>query len=264
MNTEPSLNKGDVDFGKHALDYATHRAGFPASFFSRLDDLGILASGRRLLDLGTGTGTIARSLAQRGLVVTGLDPSENLLNEARELDRRENVAIEYLTGRAEQTGFPGASFDYLTAGQCWHWFEHDAVVREAKRLLRPRGHLIVAYFDWMEKPDNPVAVMYELRRKYNPRWKSEWPLGFYPQEPKDLQFDGFEMVTSFAYEENISYSHIGWRGRMRAYAGIGGSLPKPVVEEFDKEFAEVLSRKFPTQPMLIPHRVWAAVWRLPG
>ncbi len=49
---------------------------------------------------------------------------------------------------------------------------------------------------------------------------------------------------------------------MRAYAAIGGSLPKPMVEQFDAEFAGVLAEKFKDDLMLIPHKVWAEVWQV--
>ena len=49
-----------IDFGKTAADYAKHRVGFPDRFFDRLFSDRIVAKGDRVLDLGTGTGTIAR------------------------------------------------------------------------------------------------------------------------------------------------------------------------------------------------------------
>src|SRR6185436_11199908 len=74
-----------VDFGKTASDYAKHRAGFPDRFFDRLFKDGIVAKGARVLDLGTGTGTVARGLAKRHCRVTALDPSEPMLDQAKAL-----------------------------------------------------------------------------------------------------------------------------------------------------------------------------------
>jgi hypothetical protein len=105
--------------------------------------------------------------------------------------------------------------------------------------------------------------MYKLQNKYNTAWKRNyWPGGFYPMKPGELLFDDFASKASFRYEEDIPYTHVNWRGRMRAYAGIGGSLPPETVEKFDAEFAQVLSEKFKQEPMLIPHKVWAEVWQL--
>jgi len=55
-----------IDFGKTASDYARHRAGFPDAFFERLFSDGTVRPGQSVLDLGTGTGTVARGLALRG------------------------------------------------------------------------------------------------------------------------------------------------------------------------------------------------------
>ena len=64
-----------VDFGKTASDYARHRAGFPDSFFTKLEQHGVSIQGARVVDLGTGTGTVARELAVRGASrVVGIDP----------------------------------------------------------------------------------------------------------------------------------------------------------------------------------------------
>src|SRR4029078_8018102 len=83
------VRKGQLtaDFGKAAVDYSKHRAGFPAELFDRLAAMGIVQPGRRAVDLGTGTGTIARSLAQRGCESIGLDRSAPLMEEARRMER---------------------------------------------------------------------------------------------------------------------------------------------------------------------------------
>ena len=59
--------KFTADFGKTADDYARHRAGYPDWLFERLMRRGLARPGMRALDLATGTGYLARGLAQRGL-----------------------------------------------------------------------------------------------------------------------------------------------------------------------------------------------------
>jgi len=93
-----------IDFGRTASDYAQHRAGFPDRFFDRVMADGTVSAGDRLVDLGTGTGTVARGFAMRGCRVTGLDPSDALRAEAEALDRAAGVSVRHAAGTAEATG----------------------------------------------------------------------------------------------------------------------------------------------------------------
>src|SRR5208283_4433249 len=96
-----------ADFGKTANDYGRHRAGFPDEFFERL------RAGMRALDLGTGTGTVARGLATRGCEVTGLDRSAPLMEQAAELDRAADAVVKYVNAAAEETALAAAEFDLV-------------------------------------------------------------------------------------------------------------------------------------------------------
>ena len=124
-----------ADFGKTAIDYGRHRAGFPDEFFDRLKASGIIRTGISALDLGTGTGTVARGLALRGCEVTGLDRSLPLMEQAAELDRSAGVVVKYVNAAAEETRLPAAEFDLVTAGQCWHWFDRPRAAAESRRVL---------------------------------------------------------------------------------------------------------------------------------
>src|SRR6266446_5158934 len=90
---QPEGRQMPVDFGKTAADYAQHRAGFPEQFFDRLFRSGIAVKTDRVLDLGTGTGTVARGFARRGCAVTGLDPSRAMLDQAQRLDREAGASV---------------------------------------------------------------------------------------------------------------------------------------------------------------------------
>jgi SAM-dependent methyltransferase len=252
-----------VDFGHTAEDYGRFRAGFPDAFFERAAAHGVGGTGQRILDLGTGTGALARGLASRGAEVVGLDPAPEMIEQARTLDRKAGVSIAYIQGYAEATALPGAEFDAVTAGQCWHWFDRPAAAREARRLLKPGGVLMIAHYDWLPLPGNVVEATETLIRKHNPEWAFSGGNGVYPQWLNDLALSDFDAVESFTFDQPQPYSHEAWRGRIRASAGVGASLPPPAVERFDAELARLLARRFPEDPLAVAHRVFAAFGRKP-
>lgn len=252
-----------IDFGKTASDYGRHRAGFPERFFDRLFEAGWIKKGDRALDLGTGTGTIARGLARRGCEVAALDPSAPLLEEAKRLDAAQHLTVRYIQATAENSELPARSFDTITAGQCWHWFDRARVALEAKRLLMPGGTLIIAHFDWLPLPGNVVAATEMLIEQHNPNWKLGGTTGLHPAWLMDVAVAGFEDIETFSFDEAVSYTHEAWRGRIRASAGVAASLPPDSVAKFDAALAQLLARDYGDDPMLVPHRVWALVARSP-
>ncbi|MEO3415524.1 class I SAM-dependent methyltransferase [Roseovarius sp. CAU 1744] len=245
-----------VDFGRTAADYAAHRAGFPHAFFDLLRDRGFARPGQRALDLGCGTGSVARGLALTGLEVTGLDPAQRLLDQAKTLDARANVSVTYVCGTAEAPPFSARSFDLITAGQCWHWFDRASVAAWAAQLLRPGGRMIIAHFDWLPLPGTVVAATEALILAHNPDWAGAGGSGIYPDWLADLARAGFAGIETASFDLTQPYSHAAWRGRIRASAGISASLDAAAVTRFDSEHAALLARKFPVDLLQIPHRVW--------
>ena len=251
----------NIDFGKTAADYGRHRAGFPDALFDRLATFGVGVGGQRVLDLGTGTGALARGCARRGCVVTGLDPSLPLLDEARRLDREAGVEIGYVVGTAEATGLPAASFDVVTAGQCWHWFDRPRAALEVRRLLVPGGRFVIAHFDWIPLPGTVVEATERLIEQHNPEWKHGAGNGIYGPWLYDVGVAGFDDIETFSFDVNVPYTHEAWRGRIRASAGIAASLPPDAVARFDEDLRRLLATQFPAEPLRTLHRVFAVVCR---
>jgi SAM-dependent methyltransferase len=255
----------DPDFGATAGDYATHRADFPESFFARLAALGVGAPGQRLVDLGTGTGTLARGFARRGCRVIGIDPKEAMLAQARRLAEEAGLhGIDYRCATAEETGLPAGSADVVTAGQCWHWFDRPRAAREVARVLDAGGRLAIAHYDWLPLHGNVAEATESLIRAHNPRWNLGGGHGFYPQWLRGLSEEGFRELESFSYDEPAVYAPEAWRGRIRASAGVGASLSSAAVAAFDTALDALLARDFPGARLVIPHRVFVVLARPPA
>lgn len=247
-----------ADFGKTAEDYATHRAGFPDRFFDAAADRGLGLPGQRLLDLGTGTGTLARGFAARGAQVTGLDIAPAILDQARHLAAEAGLSTtRFQQGSAEATGQDDHSFDRVTAGQCWHWFDGPKAFAEVRRVLKPGGVLMICHFDWLPLAGNVVEATEALILTHSPDWPFGGGTGFYPAWAKGMAEAGFQGIETFSFDVEQPYSHDAWRGRIRASAPIGGTLAPDAVAVFDQAHGAMLAQAFPQDPLLIPHRCWA-------
>jgi SAM-dependent methyltransferase len=253
-----------VDFSRTARDYVTYRSGFPDELYRRLAGYGIGEPGQRVVDLGTGPGYLGRSLARRGARVTGVDLSEALLAQARQLDAQAGLSLAYVRAPAEDTGLPAASFDVVTAGQCWHWFDRPRAAREARRLLGRGGRLCLAHFDWIPRRGDVVEATEALIEQHNPAQPKPHvrfggAQGIYPAWTTDAIDAGFTGLETWTFDVEVPFSHDAWRGRIRASQGVGAMLSPDAVRRFDDELRALLERRFAAEPLSILHRAFALI-----
>ncbi len=247
-----------TNFGKAAGDYGTFRAGFPESIFDRLAEFNVGLPDHTVIDLGTGTGTLARGFALRGCRVIGVDPDPRMLGAAKELDRQRRVSIRYVEAKAESTGLDGGVADVVTAGQCWHWFDRPRAIAEVIRLLKADGKLVIAYFDWLPLSGNVVEATEELIMQYNPDWHLSGGVGMYPQWLPGLSEAGIQDIQTFSYDMDVACTPEAWTGRIRASAGVA-ALDVDAAHKFDADLVELLCTRFPSSVLAVPHRVFAIV-----
>jgi len=225
-------NARAFDWGKTSQDYAAYRAGYPEAFYEVLVALGIGKPGQRILDLGTGTGVLARAFARRGAFVTGIDIAANQIAAASALAAQEGLDIAFHVCAAESIDFPEGSFEVIAAGQSWLYFDAAVMVPKVLRILTVDGCLALTHLLWLPYKDRIAQQTEALVLQYNPDWKGAGYKGMMPPVFSWAR-DHLDLRTFHVMEVPLEFTRETWQGRIRACRGIGASLSAEEVERFD-------------------------------
>jgi ubiquinone/menaquinone biosynthesis C-methylase UbiE len=144
-SSEARRTAANPDFGPLAESYDRLRP--PDRNWQELLDRLVLAgdlAGRRVLDVGCGTGGVALALAELGSRVWGVDPAEEMLRVAR---TRVGRAVGLKPGKAEALPFKDGWFERTVLRLVVHLFDRERALPELARVLAPSGRVVIATFD---------------------------------------------------------------------------------------------------------------------
>ncbi|MBC2932455.1 class I SAM-dependent methyltransferase [Nocardioides sp. zg-1228] len=124
-------------FGPVAEAYDRGRPSYPA------EAVAWLAGGdaKVVLELAAGTGKLTRQLVDQGHAVFATEPDEAML----EVLRARVPEVSAKVAAAESLPANDRSVDVVVVGQAFHWFDHEAALSEAARVLKPGGHLALVW-----------------------------------------------------------------------------------------------------------------------
>lgn len=102
--------------------------------------------GKRVLDLGCGSGPYSLWFAERNAKVTGLDLSQTMISLASERARERGVQADFRVADIRDTlSFGSAEFDLVFTATALHYVENlQATMREVARVLNPPGRLVAS------------------------------------------------------------------------------------------------------------------------
>lgn len=146
------------------------------------------------LDVGCGTGHSTYPLQQIASHVTGIDPSAAMLAQTQA-----RQGIDFVQAPAEAIPFPDNHVDLITTGLAFHWFDQPLFLKEAARVMKPGGWLIV-YTNWM--------TGHMVQMPSFTQWVSETYLKRFPTPPRRKVSPEVEGMSDFTVIEKDSFTHL--------------------------------------------------------
>lgn len=116
-------------------------------------------SGKRVLDLGCGSGTHSLWLAQRGAHVVGLDLSQTMVSLAQERASELDVHADFrVADIREPLAFSEATFDVVLSSTALHYVEDiDSTMKDVARVMKPAARLVASVLHPMSTALFPLA-----------------------------------------------------------------------------------------------------------
>jgi SAM-dependent methyltransferase len=147
-----------------------HRPPYPAEVFALLAGL-ITDPPRHVLDVGCGTGYVARPLAALVDRVDALDPSAAMLAAGQQAPGGDAPNLRWILGYAEDA-LLDPPYALITAGASLHWMEWAVVMPRFRASLTPHGYLAIINDGTLPGPWRdalqPIIDRYSTNRLYQP------------------------------------------------------------------------------------------------
>ena len=237
----------NLAFHHVAREYAKFRPDYPDAVLDHLHAMTSPPDGRWALDLGCGTGRLARPLASAGWNVIAADADESML---RSMPRNESAQPNAVRCVAEAIGVSDGAVSLVTCAQALHWFNPRYALPQIARVLKNPGG--VAVFLLTDRcPTSPfVAQFDEFIRQWAPGFRREYAIQDWCAK---LQSTGeFSRLT----DTTVNWT---WRPKVEQFIGYAGTLTylRNTVRRDDwpqlvESLTQLANERFPTGHCEIP------------
>ncbi len=141
--SSPGIDEQRTAFGKVAELYDRARPSYPAATIDDLLEVARLGPGAEVLEVGAGTGRATCLLAERGLIVTALEPDPAMASIARRnCPAHAAVRIEHASFEEWR---PVQPVQAVVSFQAWHWTDPTTRYERAASALRQGGSLAAVW-----------------------------------------------------------------------------------------------------------------------
>jgi ubiquinone/menaquinone biosynthesis C-methylase UbiE len=200
-------------FSNRAADYARYRPSYPLALYDLLGKECALGPEHVVADIGSGTGLLSKLFLDHGNRVYGVEPNAEMRAGGQEfLGGYSN--FQSVDASAEYTRLADCSFDFITVGQAFHWFDVAAAQREFHRILKPGGWVVIISQD-RRINETPFAQEYErLLQRFGNDYKKIKDA--YPETEKMRQLFEYGSFKLHTLPNHQDFDWDGLQGRLRS------------------------------------------------
>ena len=146
-------------FSNRVENYIKFRPDYPEDVITFLKQQRMLNPESVIADIGSGTGISTELFLKQGNVVYGVEPNREM-REAAERLLKGYANFNTIDGTAENSTLENKSIDLIIAGQAFHWFDKQKSKEEFKRILKPKGTVVLMWND-RRTDSTPFLQAYE-------------------------------------------------------------------------------------------------------
>ena len=240
-------------FGNFASEHSRFRPGFPEGLW----DWGIPEDATVVVDIGCGTGHAALALAERDLVVVGVENDSKMREEASIQAARASVEVDLVPGTPDSTGLPDGFADLVISSDSVHWMKRGGVLEEIHRILQPGGHLLIFWNDrdrdqhaWLNSFEELVEFHAGDQGGSSREFEPDIDLlegGFFG----DFEHRGFSQQIPMSCEDFVGYA--------RTVSAVRSALDAEGMLEFEKSLRMMLEQQQFGETLVLPLKTEA--WR---
>ena len=227
-------------FTGKAYIYKKFRSSYPKELIDYLYSQVGFIENSTVADIGSGTGIFSRLLLEKGSLVYGVEPNEDMrMTAEKDLFEFKNFE-KYISinAPAENTGLDDKSVDFITAAQAFHWFDRQLFKLECRRILKDGGKVVLV---WNSRDENSkiIRVNDDIIDRYCPDTKGHRQRGADdPKEYSDFFADGFCEYKTFRNDVLFDRESFIGRNLSSSYSPKNETDPDSY-HEFVKELSEL-------------------------
>jgi ubiquinone/menaquinone biosynthesis C-methylase UbiE len=232
-------------FSKQAAAYARWRPGYPSELIEYI--VSFVQHREAAWDCATGNGQAAVLLAEHFEEVIATDLSNEQLKFARP-----HPKVSYSQGPAEKTNFADNSFDLITVAQAYHWIDHEAFCKEAKRIAKDGAVVAVWGYDLCVTENATLNDLFNsfYRDVTGPYWDAA--RRYVDEHYRTVYFDFEEIPSERSFSINMHWALEDMRGYLNSWSAVQKYISvnnhNPVddfIEEMKPHWKEVMTVEFP-------------------